>query len=332
MNQPITSEKKTSTQDLTEPSLFPGKGSEKKKKWKKWLLIIPLLLFAAFYFLASRVSRIEGEAELKASKYLQIGPVVQGILTTIHHQKGASVAQGDLLAQLENPDLERELAGANKNLDLLISQRDFLQKRSLFRKREHERKQLLFENGVIGRSELEASEMELSGVSKELEEKAKEIEKAQGVINALRHKEKALEIYAPFSGLLLSDPREKEGNLIKEGDPLFELADPSSFFLQFLLPESDVRVVNQGDSVEIRFKAWPEKKVSGEIRKIGRVTEKEVEKVFKIKHVVPIEIALLGSPPEIRIGMRAWIRIRGRRIDSPGLSGLFEDSKGGKTV
>ena len=304
-NQAETKEKR-----VEDPVLFFE--DPPKKKGGKWPIFILILLAAGlgFYFLFLKVPVIHGEAVLQARERVEIGIKTPGVLTEIIRKKWDRVTQGEILARFENREIASEIEERKLEIERAKLDRSVIQKKIDFLGREIERKTILAENGVIGQALLEKAALEIDQQSELIKSKEKEIEAIEGRVLFLNEKLKTLEIKAPFSGVVIEDPSPKLGNYLKEGDMIFEIADPSSFYLEFPVPEVQVNRIRIGSQVTVNFFARPNQSFQGEIVKIGSKTEKEVEKVFKVRHVVPCEINLKETLPEPRIGMRAEVIIR----------------------
>ena len=87
------------------------------------------------------------------------------------------------------------------------------------------------------------------------------------------------------------------------------MIDPDTFFLEFLIPEEEIKKINEGDDVTARFHTSRSKDYKGHVRRIGAQTIEEIEKVFKVRYVIPVEIQLDQMPRELKYGMHASVQI-----------------------
>ena len=289
-----------------EPELFEEKKEVPKKGRAKIIFLAIVVLVGAFFW---PKPVIKGEAILQAGRFAKIGLSTSGVLKELLHQKGDRVKQGEVIARFENLDIQRSFEEKKLALEILKLEKDRLVKMAEFRKRERERSNVLFENGVIGQAEHEHAVHELEGAEQEITINAKEIESAEAALGFLKTQMEALELKAPFEGILLTDPRDQKGSLLKEGEFVLEFADPDTYFLEMLILEKMIRKVSPGDPVKARFAAVQGKDFTGEVIRIAPRARDEVEKVFKVKHVVACEIRLKGMPTDIKYGMRADVEI-----------------------
>ncbi len=305
-----------------EPSLFEER-AEKKRKGNPFFLIILLFLPLIFF---SRAHLIQGEAVLKAHEFIELGPTTEGILKEVIARAGDTVEKGKLVAHFENPGLSEGLAQAKLRLEVLAHELKRLLNRKEFLGKEKGAKTILFEIGAVAKRALETVDFELNQTLEEIAIKEKEIEAAKAQILFLKERLESLDLKAPFRGIVIRDQAQRTGNLIKEGEPMIELCDPASFYLEFSVREQEAERLKIGDEARIRFHAIPWRSYRGRVERIGRKTVEEVEKVFKVKHVVLCEIKLDEIPENARYGMRALIKIDPKKIkNTPALRFKFPD-------
>ncbi len=302
---------KESNQTLhEEPSLFEAKSSG-GGKWKMKLFLI--VLFSALGFLFWPKGYMSGEAVVQAGRFARMGLTNSGILKEVLHEKGNVVPKGELLVRFENPELARKLEERTFALEIMSHDKARIQREFEFLGKDKERKSILYENGVVGRIHFDKAGLELLKAQGELAMRTKEIESTEAEIHFLKGRVESLEFRAPFNGMLLTDPGIAVGNFLKEGDFVLEFADPKSFFLELLVSEKQISKIESGSEALVNFRAFPWKTYSGEITKIGPRTTEKVEKVFNVQYVIPCEIRLHDMPVNLKYGMRAWVRIGGRR-------------------
>lgn len=291
----------------TEPALF----EETPPKRKKWRLFLGLAVAAmALLFFSRGGAVIRGEGTLKANTFVRVTLTSPGILKEVLKKEGEWVKREEVLAHLENPELSNELLKKELRLEILTHDLTRLRESKAYLEKEAGRKTVLLENGAVSAGEMESTKLRLSQETQELAIREKEMESVQSEIAFLKAKLQSLELRSPLAGIIIKDPEDKLFNFLKEGEITYEIADPASFYLELAVPEKDVRKLKAGDPALIHFHAFPAKVYSGKIIRISARTEEEIEKVFKIKHVVLCEIKLEEMPPEPRYGMRAGVQIR----------------------
>ncbi len=304
----MTLEKTEGKNTQEEPSLF--KEPEKRKSKGRGVWLLALVIFGVFYFLSSS-SQITGTGTLKAQKYIKLQPAVPGTLKEMVRKKGDAVQAGEILARFENPELVKNLSLKKKSLEMSEEELAGFQQTEAFLKKKSERAAVLFENGVIGKSDFEKVALELDELQKKNSLQIKKTEALKEEVNYLGDETSKLDLKAPFTGILLSDSSEKILNYFKQEDDVFEIGDTTSLYVEMPVRENQIEKIHIGDRADIQFDAVSFKKYSGVVVGIGVKTNQEVEKVFKVKHVVVCEIKLNEETAGLRYGMQARIMIRG---------------------
>jgi len=292
---------------VEEPALFKEASPSKSGAKKFWLFVI---LAASGLMIFFRQEGVKGTAVLKSEQFAQIGLINPGVLKKLFHRKGDSVQAGEELARFENPDIANQTREKEASLEILGHDRSRLEKKMQFFEKEFERKTILYENGVTAKAVLDSAESDLFQVKEEFAMRQKEYETVKSEIRFFKERMASLELKAPFAGVILSDPKEKIGNFLREGEFVIELADPGTFYLELPVPEKDVQKLKEGNRVSIRFSAFPWRSYRGRIIRINPKVKEETEKVFKIKHVVPCDISLDEIPNGAKYGMQAFVKIQ----------------------
>ena len=285
-----------------EPALFEGKKEPSKNGMIKILFLMVAVLLGVVFW---PKPVIKGEAILQAERFARIGLSGTGVLKELLHQKGDRVKKGEVIARFENLDIKRRFEEKKFALEILKLDKERLTKKAGFLTQEKDHSSVLFENGVIGQTEHERTVHALDEAEQEVSIKAKEMESVEAEIGFLKTQIEALEFKAPFDGILLTDPSDQIGSPLKEGEFVLEFADPDTYFLEMLILEKMIRKVSLGDSVKAKFNALRGRTFMGEVIRISPRARDEVEKVFKVKHVVACAIRLREMPPDIKYGMRA---------------------------
>jgi HlyD family secretion protein len=290
-----------------EPSLFEEK-QETQRKRKGRLLFVLIAGITVFIFWPR--GQIAGEAVLQADRFAKIGLTSSGILKDLLHERGERVKKGSIIARFENAGLKRQFEEKQLVLEILRIEKDRLTSTVKFFTEEKNRKRILYENGVIGQAEFDGTAQEFNAANQALAAKNKEIESAEGELNYVKSRVGALALKAPFDGVLLTDPSPSIGNSFQEGEFVLEFANPETYFLEVLIPEKEIYRLSPGDTAKAKFNAFPKETYEGEVVRISPRTTDQIEKVFKVKHMVACEIRLNALPSDVKYGMRASVQIK----------------------
>ncbi|MFH0985069.1 MAG: HlyD family efflux transporter periplasmic adaptor subunit [Candidatus Omnitrophota bacterium] len=306
MNDAKTPGKTQGIAPTEEPMLFEEQPEKKNAGW--WRLVLGAGLCACVFFFWPK-GEIRGEAVLQAAKFVKVEAVCPGILKELFFEKGVLVKIGAIIARFENPEIARNLEEKKQFLEIASHDKVRFQSRVELLRKEKERTSILYENGAVGREAFEKADFELLDAREKFAGKEQEIKSLEGEVLFLKERIETLILKAPFDGVLLGDPRDRLGGFFREGDLVFEMADPGSYFLELLVPEKDVKEIRIGNKARVSFYAYPGQQITGEVVRVAPRMTEQIEKVFKVRHVISCEIRLSNLPPDVRYGMLASVRI-----------------------
>lgn len=304
----MTQEKVEGKAVQEEPVLF-FKEPQKKKSGGMGFWILGLIIVGGFYFLRG-TPQIAGTGTLKAQKYIKLQAGIPGTLKEMVRKKGDQVQAGEVLARFENPEIVKDLALKKKMLEMSDEEIGALRQTEAYFKNKNERASVLFENGVIGKSDFEKVALEYGDFQKKVSLHLKKKEVLKEELTYLENEAGKLDLKAPFTGVLLSDASEELSNYFKREDDVFEIGDPASLYVEMPVRENQIERVHVGDRAAIIFDAVPLKKYTGVVVNVGVKTNQEVEKVFKVRHVVVCEIKLNEETGGLRYGMQARVALQ----------------------
>ncbi len=199
-----------------------------------------------------------------------------GILQKAHVEPGDIVVRDEVLARMDEREIQWELAGLDAE----------------YNRAEKERDTTLAENKVAAaqRAKLEMTRLQLK---REL----------------LQHRGANLEIKSPIDGIVISGDLEKvEGAPLSIGETLFEVAPLDALLVELAIEDREISYVREGAEVDIRLEAYPWRKWKGTIANIWPRSEiRDHENVFIA------EVKLDNSDLQLRPGMKGRAKIIGPR-------------------
>ena len=228
---------------------------------------------------------LPGESE--AWQDVRVSADTAGQIEWIGPKEGDPVQAGQLLAKIDVSALKASLDRARANLELC----DELCKRRL----------KLYERKIIPQEELDRSLTEKSVAQSNLQQAKVEYERGFP--------------RAPISGLvnyLFVD----EGEFVDRGKPVADLVNIDRIKINVNIPELDVRFLKVGQTVSVRFDAFPERKLSGVIDFIGFKAD-QATKTF------PVRVLVDNPDHSIRPGMIARVVFLRRVIADALVAPLF---------
>lgn len=210
-----------------------------------------------------------------------------------------AAAEAELAAAL-NPGTPEDIAQAKAALEAARTNADVAQKKL-------ERYRYLFEQDAASQAELEAAEMEYTGVQAELaaaEARLATLTKVDAdtiavcqarveqarvaVENARRAVEKG-RLTSPIAGIVFQKTFQK-GDYLQPGVPVLTIGDPNQLQVVADLSEQDVSGVTPGQEVEINWIGSPGKTWRGKVSRVAPAVTKKADR--EAENIVRVYIAL----------------------------------------
>jgi RND family efflux transporter MFP subunit len=280
--------------------------SGKGKKWIIWTtgtvaIIILLFIFIGPLFSSSIEVQLtsalfkspsESSAMLTGSGYVvaqrkaAVASKATGRLVYLGVVEGDKVKKGQIIAKIDNSDIEAQLAEAKANLELNKASLDDA-------KKNYERQKALFKTGAVSQSTLDEAETNYNKVLASID-----VAKAR-----VQQEEVALEntlIRAPFDGTVLTKNADVGEMVVPMGAGInaraavVTMADMSSLQVEADVSESNIEKVSVGQPCQISLDAYPNVYYQGHVAKIiptadrskGTVTVKVAFNKYD-NHVLP---------------------------------------------
>ena len=194
---------------------------------------------------------------------------VNGYLKDWHFDYGAHVKKGDVLAEIETPDLDAQLAAARAKLNSA---------RAVVKVREAERQlaQSTYDRwrdspkGVVSVQEQENKQSEYNSAIARLNSASADVAAAQGEVDRLQALAGFKNITAPFDGVVTA--RETDiGALINAGSgtgggpELFRVADIHKMRIYVQVPQQMSAGIRSGLTADLRLPQYPDKTFKAEV-------------------------------------------------------------------
>lgn len=337
------------------------------KKSIKWILLVVAVL-AIVVFLLSRLGGDKDVVKVSSDKAarrtiietvtatgniypeveVKISPDISGEIVELNVQEGDSVKKGDVLARIfaDIYALQRDeaasqvnrsratVANSNAGLEALAASLDNA-------KKTYERNKTLFDQKIISRSELEQYETTLRSAQANFDAQKENIRSLQAGVQSsqtgLTKANKDLSrttLVAPMDGIISSLKVKKgervAGNSFTIGTEMMTVADMNVMEVRVDVIENDIVKVNYGDSADIRFDAYNDRRFKGIVTQIASSTKTSSSSVATSNDVTSYEVRIRldknsyqdlidpRNPRKIpfRPGMNATADIKTKRKDN----------------
>lgn len=240
------------------------------------LVIIALLLFGNFssekgevVYVTSKVDRgdivstVTSTGKIKPSIEVELMAEVSGVVENVYVEINSNVKKGEVLAKIDptsyQSDLNQARARLNKSsVELSLN------------KKVYETNKLLYDKNLISKEELDESKAKYNSSVATYEEAKTQLRQAE--INLEK-----TEIKSGIDGIILIKNVNTGQFLSKNSEsPLFKIAnDLSNMQLDIEVSEADIGKVKNGQKVNFRVSAFPEKIFKGEISVVSNSPQQE---------------------------------------------------------
>lgn len=233
---------------------------------------------------------LELSGELKPFLQTEIYSRINGLVSQRYVQLGEHVKKGQLLATIETPDLDAEVASAKS---ALISAEKHLMETQYqynFAKQTYERYQKSAVDGAISKQTLElhynnfkTAEMNHLGAQAD-------VDKAKQDVRRLTALQEYKRVVAPFDGVISKYNIDAGANIVAGGSStstcLFEIQQIDKFRATIFIPQRYVSSIKNGQNVDIYLPENPQQKFRGYISQISGSLD-NVSRTMEVALVIP---------------------------------------------
>jgi multidrug efflux pump subunit AcrA (membrane-fusion protein) len=256
-----------------------------------------------------------GTGSLEARVKTTISPRIQERLAQVLVDQNDVVAEGQLLAQLDDRELRGQVevaaaalaaAAATENrvhVDEARAQAIEEQTRQ-----EHKRVAELVATKVSSQSQLDKAIEQLRVAESELQRAhAATLEAHQQVLTAesnLAYQKERLDftrIRSPYDGLVVRRYRDP-GGVVVPGSSLLQIVSTNEIWVSAWVDETAAAALREGQPARVVFRSQPARSYAGEVARLGRETDRETREFL-------VDVRVRELPPNWTLGQRAEVFI-----------------------
>ena len=217
-------------------------------------------------------------AVLNASGYVTarrratVSSKVTGKVVEIFIEEGQAVKAGQVLARLDDSQARAEMSLAEARL--AASRRSVAEDEARLREAQlnHQRRERLLKEGVVGRAELDTAQAEVDSIKARIDFAREQIGVAESQVNLSRTYLNDMVVRAPFSGVAISkdaqpgemiSPVSAGGGFTRTG--IGTIVDMSSLEIEVDVNESFINRVKSGQKVEAVLDAYPDWRIPAHV-------------------------------------------------------------------
>ncbi len=228
---------------------------------------------------------ITGSGNIEPLDEAVVGSEVGGRIVALNVSVGSTVTAGTVMARLNDRDIRLQIEEARSSVT---------EEQVELAREDRERKQRLFDQGVVTRSVLDASKNNYLSLDSAFNS-------SRARIRQLEEQLTKTSIRAPFSGVVVHTFA-GAGELIGPGSPVIELEDQSSVLIELEVADRDVVRIDLGLPVQASVDAFPGRVFEGKVSTVGS-TANPATKSFTV------EARIDNSDGSLRSGMIASLDI-----------------------
>lgn len=212
-------------------------------------------------------------ATLEAEEEAMVVAKVRGVVQKLNVEEGDYIKTGQVMAQIEDEQLEIEASRAKATMDRLYN--------------DYNRKKELYERNLISVEQFENSKFEYESQKAEYELTNLKLEYTQ--------------IKAPISGVV-SQRLIKVGNMVNTDQEVFKITDFDPLLAVLHVPEHEMNKLRKNQTAVIRVDAVKDQEFIGQVLRISPVVNPE-SGTFKVT------IAVRDESQQLKPGMFGRVRI-----------------------
>lgn len=270
---------------------------------------------------------VEDTALVQAAEDYHVFSTQNARLSHISIEIGQMVEKGQIIMQLENPELQLQLSESRSQL--AQSQSSAASARAGIKRLERQlqdarsnvaRIQKLLHQGAVSKSEYEKAVLLADTLQESLNEQAahqaaleSQVKGIQESISKLSELEKELQLYSPIQGVILRIPVES-GQPVMAGTLLASIAAVQDLEIKAEILSDDLADIAIGQKVRISAPVLGEVRLEGKVIRIYPAAEEKMSALGVIQRRVPIIISI-EEQANLKPGYEVRVAIETRHLD-----------------
>lgn len=195
-----------------------------------------------------------------------------GIVTQLNGQEGAQVAQGEIIARLNDADLRAQLRQAELEVERLTVEERQYEAMIKLNRSELEQEQALAKDGLSSRRQLDRAQFKYDGAVQELEKTRLATQTARAKVEVVKIELEKTIIRSPLAGVI-TRRHARLGASVVSHDKLFEVAQLAPLEVRFQLPQAEQRRLAPGQLVNLSLAESDRLVARARIRRLDPVAD-----------------------------------------------------------
>ncbi len=209
---------------------------------------------------------------LKPKEQVDVTPKATGRVEKMYFQVGDSVKKGDLIAELEDDELQQQVNRAVAAQGVVRASLAQRQAELSNAKAELDRAKQLFNEGLVPRQEFESKQTQFEVVQAQVRLARAQEEQALAELNELKIRLEQSKILAAMAGHVARRYVDV-GALVNPSTPIIQLVNVAILVTMANVPEREVRKLHVGNRATIQVDAFGDRRFEGRVARIGPVLD-----------------------------------------------------------
>ncbi|MFB3787255.1 MAG: efflux RND transporter periplasmic adaptor subunit [bacterium] len=222
------------------------------------------------------------ETAFNQNRFARISPLADGVIQNVRVDVGEEVKEGQVLVEIASPEIAKAWSEYLKAID-----------QEKLKEHAHQREKDLAAKNISAKQDLQQAEAEYQIARTETQTARQQLinlgltaDDVTKMGNA-RSSSSRITLRAPFVGTIV-ERNAVMGEAVKAGEPLFQLADLSTLWLELSIPEDQAASARKGSRIVAEFDALPGLEGEGKIDWISPQVDRDT-RMIKARAVIPNE-------------------------------------------
>ncbi len=224
----------------------------------------------------ARIGRMRVEVlltgSLRPKEQVEVTAKATGRVEKLTHQLGDYVKKGELIAELEDDELQQQVSRAKAALAVVAASARQREAELANSRANLERYQKLVKDGLASRVDFEEKQTALEVVQAQLQLTEAQRGQAQAELNELLIRLEQTKIYSPMNGHIARRHID-QGALVTPSTPIVTLVNLSTMVTMANVPEHDVGRLRVGNLANIEVDAFADRSFQGKVARISPVLD-----------------------------------------------------------
>ena len=244
----------------------------------------------------------EASGPLVVENQVDVAAQREGVVAKVMVDVGTRVHKGQLLAQLDDRQLQADRAAADAKVKSLAADLKHWEALSSVRDADLSRSEEMWKSNIISSQQLEHDRYSAMGSKFEIERQRQDLRNSQEALKSLEVELDKTRIVAPFDGVV-ARRYVRAGQKIANNERLFWVTATAPLNVRFTLPQELLAKVQQGETISLIAPGAGGAEHKAKITLISPVVDPS-------SGTIEVQAQVLGAAGELRPGMTVNLRIK----------------------